>query len=108
MEVEGLRLRHRGEDRRRLPAGVSQPLAQQGLLLRHALSGHSAVVPNREDHHGDVVPNGNPYSLETHLGVHHGDEFVSWPVSLDIEYRDHDVEIPLELLVWAEGQPAHS
>lgn len=106
VEVEGRGPGHCLDECRDLPARAPQPLAQQRLLVGDALEGHRAVVSDREDHHGDVVAQRDPHRLEADLGVHHGDEFVARAVAGDVEHRDDDVLVALELLVRAEHQPA--
>ena len=63
-------------------------------------------MADAEQEQRHVVAEGNSDDLETDLGVHRRDEFVAGTVSLHLERRDHDAQIPLELFVRPESEPA--
>ena len=93
-------------------SGTSQPTsrrrsAQQLLLRGDVVQGHVAVMAEREAEHRRVVAEREPKRLHTHLRMRHRNELVTRTIPLDVEHRDHDPQVALELGLRPEHQFPH-
>ena len=57
-----------------------------------------------EHEHSYVVSQRDADRLKSDLGMHDGDEFVSWTVARDVECGDRDPKVALEVGLCTEGQ----